>query len=266
MIRNLYRLFPKASLMARLGMLTATRAILEGILLSFLVPILAALLRPEPDLLAAQPWLVIGAIGLAFHGILTIVATPIGFAASSELAAELRQRIMRHVTTLPLGWFTDANKARLARAVTADVGTIAHLAVTIGSPAITATVLPTTIAIVTFVVDWRMALLFASIGLIAFLALRRAARIAAEAEIELERTTTEIANRAIEFGQAQPVLRAAGRATTGTERMQEALAAHRTTYRRGLARSRLPDLTFTSVVMMGFVLALTIGTNLLLSG
>ncbi|GAA0377385.1 ABC transporter ATP-binding protein [Bacillus horti] len=266
MIRKLYRLWPNPKILLRMGGLHTVMAILQGLLLGLLVPILRALLQAEPDFVAATPWLVIGAVGLLVYWILSVISTPVGFTASIELAAQLRRHLMNHVTTLPLGWFTTNRKARLARAVTADAGNIAHLAVVIGAPSITASLVPLTIVVVTFVVDWRIALLFLAIVPIAWLTLRRAGRIASIAEIELEEAATEIAGRSIELGQAQPVLRAAGQGSTGSIRMRTALDEHRETYRRGLRRSMVPDLTYTAVVMGGFIAILILCVQLLLSG
>ena len=148
--------------------------------------------------------------------------------------------------------------------MTADVGNAAHLAVTIGGPAITSTLLPATVVAVTFVVDWRMALLLCAIAVVAYLALQRAARIAADAEIELERAATGVASRAIELGQAQPVLRAAGHAD-GTPRMRAALEDHRETYRDGMRRARQPFFVYTGVVVGGFVAVLALAAWLMLS-
>jgi ATP-binding cassette subfamily B protein len=266
MIRRLYRLWPHPGLLVRLGLLTAVRAVLQGVLLGLLVPILRALLRPEPDFAAATPWLLTGAVGLLIYGVLTVIATPIEFTASGQLVAQLRRHLMRHVATLPLGWFSTERKAGLGRVVTASAGAVGQLAVTIGTPAITATLVPASVIVVTFVVDWRMALLFLAIAPLALLALRRSGRVAAIADHELEQAATEIAGRAVELGQAQPVLRAAGRAGSQNDRMREALDEHRLRYRRGLDRSLLPDLTFTAVVMAGFVAVLLVGAQLLLDG
>ncbi|MYR10963.1 ATP-binding cassette domain-containing protein, partial [Streptomyces sp. SID724] len=187
------------------------------------------------------------------------------FAAAGTLAAQLRRRLMHHVSTLTLGWFTAEHKARLARAVTSDVGSAAHLAVTIGGPVITSTLLPATVVVVTFTVDWRMALLLCAIALVAYVALRRAARIAEIAEIELERAAAGVAGRAIELGQAQPVLRAAGH-TEGTPRMRAALEDHRETYREGMRRARRPFFVYTGVIMAGFIAVLALAAELMLSG
>ncbi|MHA6628764.1 ABC transporter ATP-binding protein [Pseudonocardia sichuanensis] len=264
MIRRLYRLWPQPKLLARLWLLTAVQAVLQGLLLGLLVPILGAVVREEPDLAAATPWLVLGAVGAAGYAALSIIANPVGFRAAGELAAQLRRSLMRHVSTLPLGWFTADHKARLARAVTADVGDAAHLAVTVAGPTITSTLLPATVVAVTFAVDWRMALLLCAIGLVAFGALRRAAGIAETAEIELERAAVGVAGRAIELGQAQPVLRAAGLAG-GTPRMHAALVDHRETYRDGMRRARRPFFGYTAVIVGGFVAVLALAAELVLS-
>ncbi|SEF11940.1 ABC transporter ATP-binding protein [Jiangella alba] len=263
MIRRLYRLWPEPQLLGRLWLLTATQAVLQGLLLGLLVPILDAVVRPEPDLAAATPWLWLGAAGAVVHAVLSIVATPVGFRAAGTLAAQLRRRLMRHVSTLPLGWFTAEHKARLARGVTADVGDAAQLAVTVAGPAITSTLLPATVVVVTFAVDWRMALLLCAIALAALWALLRAARIAEIAEVELERAAVGVAGRAIELGQAQPVLRAAGLAD-GTPRMRAALADHRDTYRDGMRRARRPFFVYTGVVNAGFVAVLALAAGLVL--
>ncbi|GAB2559776.1 ABC transporter ATP-binding protein [Gracilibacillus alcaliphilus] len=266
MIRKLYRLWPDHGILLRLGALHAILAVLQGLLLGLLVPILRALLQIEPDFQAAAPWLIAGTIGLIAYWILTIIATPVGFSASMDLAAGLRHHLMNYVSTLPLGWFTDTNKARLARAVTADSGNVAHLAVVIGAPAIVSMLVPLTIIGVVWLIDWRVALVFLVIIPIALITLRRAGRIASESDIELEEAAAEIAGRAIELGQAQTVLRAAGQGRSGSARMREALDEHRASYRRGLRRSMIPDLTYTAVVLGGFVGILALTVQQLLSG
>ncbi|PRD44599.1 ABC transporter ATP-binding protein [Sphingobacterium haloxyli] len=266
MIKKLYNLWPEPGLLIRLGALHAINAVLQGVLLGMLIPVLRVLLQPKPDFSAAEPWLIVGGIGLFVYAILTIIATPVGFTASMELTAKLRHRVMEHITSLPLGWFTTEQKARMARSITADVGNAPNLAVTIGAPAITATLVPATLILVTFFVDWRIALLLLSIMVLALVALRHAGNVAAIADEELEETATEIAGRAVELGQAQTVLRAAGLGVTGTSRMQEALEGHRITYRKGLQKSMWPDLTYTGVVMGGFIALIVLGTQLLVDG
>lgn len=266
MILNLFRLGSNPALVYRLGILTALRALVQGMLLALLIPIFHVLLQPQPDFGAAGPWLTFGAVSLIVYWLLSAIATPVGFAASIELGDTLRHRVMEHVTRLPLGWFTPDQKARLSRAVTVDTTAIGHLAVELGSPAITATIVPLSIIVISFFIDWRMAFVFAAIALLAFITLKRAGDISSKADEELDAASTELAGRAIELGQAQIVLRAAGQAESGSARMQSALDAHRDVYREGLRKSMVPDLTYTGTVTLGFTAILLLGAWLLTSG
>ncbi|WP_433327418.1 ABC transporter ATP-binding protein [Spirillospora sp. CA-294931] len=266
MIREVYRLWPHPRPLVRVWLLTAFLAVGQGLLLGALLPVLRALLRPDPDFTAAAPWLITGGIGLLAHMALTAIATPIGFNATMDLAIQLRRHLMGLVTTLPLGWFTADRKARFVHTVTTVAGHLAQLTVTVGAPAITCMVVPATVTAVTFAVDWRLALLFLATFPLALPAMRRSKRIVAAVSVDMETAGKEVAGRAIEFGQAQPVLRAAGHATTGTARMRDALDDHRSQYRRALRRTLGPELTYNGVVAAGYVAVLVLGVQFLLNG
>ncbi len=264
MIKRLYKLFPDKSIILRLTILHAALAILQGALLGVLVPVIKTLLEPRPDFEAINAWLVAGGICFGLYVVLTVVATPIGFGASMQLGAELRHRLMSRVAQMPLGWFTWDNKASLARHITADVGSIAQLAVAIGAPAIVALLVPVSIIIVTCFINWKIGVLFLLIMPLVMLVLRWVARIASDEEIKLEKAATGIAGKAIELGQAQTVLRAAGKAVHGTTLLQQALEDHRIVYRKGLKRATLPFLSFISAVTIGFILIIFLITYLFL--
>ncbi len=266
MIGRLHRLHPHPSDLAKVIGVHGTMAILQGLILALLVPVLRALLQPEPDIDAALPWLLLGAAGVTVYWVLKAVSTPIDFAVSMRIAAQVRNRLMAHVTKLPLGWFTSSAKAKLSRTITTSAGAVAHLGVTFGPPTISGALVPLTVVAVVFFVDWRLALLLLLVLPAAFLALRRSGRIVAEVDRDLEKAAVEIAGRAIELGQAQPVLRAAGLGRVGSGRMRAALDEHRASYRRGLRRTVFPDLSYTGVIMLGFTAVLIMGTHFLLSG
>ncbi|WP_020673545.1 ABC transporter ATP-binding protein [Amycolatopsis nigrescens] len=266
MIRQIHRLYPHPGLLVRMGLFQAVLAVLQGLLLGLLVPVLRALLRPEPDFAAATPWLITGAIGFGLYLVLSVITTPVGFAASSELTAQLRHRLMGHLTTLPLGWFSADRKAQFVRTVTGVTAAIARICVVVGGPVINCVLVPATVVVVTFTVDWRLASLLLVAMPIAVLVLRASRRITVDVVRDMEVAANEVTGRAIEFGQAQSVLRAAGQAGTGTVLMRDALAEHRRRYRRGLNRLLVPSLSYTGVVMAGFVVVLVFGARFLLDG
>ena len=253
MIKRLYDLFPDRSVILRLTAYHVILALLQGMLLAILIPILNCLLNPHIDIGSVKPWLITGIAGLIAYMVLTIIATPIGFTASMKLATQLRNNIMNHITRLPIGLFNSENKAKFARVITTDVGMISHLAVSIGGPAIVAVLVPATIIIVSFFINWKIGLLLFFIMLLALWVLRWAARIASEEEIKLEKAGTVIAGKAIELGQAQAVLRAAGKGVEGTELLQRSLEDHRIIYRDGLQRAVLPFFSFIGVITLGFI-------------
>ncbi|WDG33029.1 hypothetical protein N7925_34190 [Streptomyces sp. CA-278952] len=111
MIRRLYRLWPNPKLLARLWLLTAAQAVLQGLLLALLIPILDAVVRPEPQVGAAAPWFVPGGVGAALYAALSIIATPVGFAAAGALAAQLRRLLMHHPSRCALMLMTSATIA-----------------------------------------------------------------------------------------------------------------------------------------------------------
>ncbi|MFF0227186.1 ABC transporter ATP-binding protein [Streptomyces sp. NPDC004629] len=266
MIRRLLRLWPQRSTLLTLGTLHIALAVLQGALLALLIPVLHRLLTPHPGLMAALPWLLAGSLGVAVYWALTVYATPVGFAASMQLTAAARRTVMEHVTALPLGWFGAANKARLARTTASSTSELGRLVAQIGPQVIAATVVPATLVVVTALVEWRIAVVFLPTAPLAVAALRRSGRIAAEANTALDEAATELAGRAVELGQAQHVLRAAGQATTGGERLREALDEHRLRYRRGLRRSLLPGLGYVAVVMACFVAVIALVARFLLDG
>lgn len=252
--------------LSRFVLLQAALAVLQGLLLGLLFPILRAVLRPEPDLAAASPWLLLGVAGVLLHWMLSVAATPVGFAASGELGVRLRLRLMAHLTTLPLGWFTAEAKGAFARTVTTATTAIARLYVVVGGPVITTTLVPLTVTALTLFLDWRLGLiLLATLPLTAVL-LHRCRRGTAVASAEIEVAANEIATRAIEYGQAQTVLRAAGRSGTGTRQLRAALAEHHRRYARTLNSALLPTLSVTAVVALGFVAVLALGVHFLRTG
>lgn len=264
MIYRLYTLVPLPGLLMRLWALHAVSAVLQGVLLGLLLPLFHDLLRAEPDFSAATPWLILGASGVLVFMVLSVIATPLSFAASTELSSSVRRQLMQHVATLPLGWFSAGNRTRLARALTADAGHIGQLAVSIGAPSIRALLTPLTVVIVTCFIDWRLALILLAILPPAFLALRRAGDVASDVEIDLERANAQIAGQAMEIGQAQPVLRAAGYTSRETERLRRILDGHREVYLSGLRRAVVPDLTYTAITTVGCIAYLAATVTLLL--
>ncbi len=170
------------------------------------------------------------------------------------LAAQLRNKVMNHITRLSLDRLPQDNKARFARIITADVGLIVQLAVTIGAPAIVALPVPATIIVVTLFVNWKIGILFLAVMPAALLVLRWGARISAEEEKKLEKAATDIAGKAYRTGTgAKPCC---GRPVKVRQVLSYCSRYWKSTgwyTAKGLQRATLPFLSFIGAVTAGFI-------------
>lgn len=266
MIRRLLTLWPHHATMRRLAALYTVTAILQGGMLTLLIPILRTLLAPHPDLRAAAGWLAALAMTGACYALALRASMRFGYRTSGTIMRDLQHGIGRHLATLPLGWFTGNRAGALARTATQSSVSAAGTASHVWPELLSAIVTPATVVVVTIFVDWRMAAAFAVTIPIALAVLARTGPIVRRTQTVMETAAAEGTARAIEFAQAQPVLRSSGRAHAGYARMEDALDEQRRAFRWALTRHTMPQYTFIGVVQSGFVIALFTGTWLALGG
>nr|WP_212763560.1 ABC transporter ATP-binding protein [Gordonia araii] len=66
-------------------------------------------------------WVTTGAVGAALWLVLLVQSSRVGHYADAAILYDLRSRIVRHLGSLPLGWFRDAGSGRVKRAMTGDL-------------------------------------------------------------------------------------------------------------------------------------------------
>lgn len=266
MLRKFRDVLERPGLLLRMCGLQVAMALLQGVLLGLLLPVFGALLRSEPDFADAAPWLWAGVVALLLYLILNLIATPTAFSASMDITAQIRQKLVAHAARLSPGWFDADSKMRLARAVTADSAAIGTLSVTFGAQIIVDVFAPAALGALALFIDWRVALpLVCGIPLLLagiVVMNRRYAYI----EEEIAAASAEIAGHAVQFGYAQPVLRAAGKETREDSRMKQAIDLHRKVFQNGLNRSVPSHLGCMAIPICAFILALVVGVRLLLEG
>lgn len=266
MIRRLLTIVTDPRPLLHVAALQAVLGVVQGLLLGALVPILRALLAPQPDFAAAAPWLGVAGAGVLIYWWFNVRTMTVGFVAAGETTAQLRGRLIEHLNVLPMGWFSGDNKGRFVRTATSVAGEVGHVSVVVAGPAVNCISVSVTIAAVTLVVDWWLGMVLALTLPAALLAARNCRRSTVGVVADIEAAGNEIAGRAVEYGQAQSVIRAAGRGRIGTVQMRDALDEHRRRYARGLNRLVWPDQLYTWVVAAGFVVTLALTATFLLDG
>lgn len=241
-------------------------ALLQGVMIGTLLPILRIFLGTEPDVRAAAPWLIINGIALVVFIILNVLSTSTAFVASLGIGAQLRKRIIDHTSKLSPGWFSSGNKTRLARVVTADSAAVGTLAVTFGAQIIQEVFAPAALCAIALFINWQVALpLVISIPILLLMISIDGHRLS-YIEEEISAAEGEIAGSAVEFGHAQVVLRAAEKNNRADIHMRELIDTHCRVFQKGLNTSVPSRLACMVIPICAFVIALVIGVSQMLGG
>ncbi len=239
-------------------------AVLQGVAFVLLVPLLEALLGPDPA--RAWPW--VGALAAVFAGYAWCHWTGqmTGYRLGTGLSRTLHHGLGDAVARLPLGWFTAARTGQLAQLASTSVvdvmGAPAHLL----RPVVSAVVTPAVVVGAIAFLDWRLALAAVVTVPLAALTWRLTTRLTGGADHAVDAAAVDAAGRVVEFAQHQPVLRAFRRTTDGYGLLDDALVAQRAAGRRLLLRVVPGFTTFVLVLQLGFTIVLLAGTYLALGG
>ncbi|MGA5560604.1 ABC transporter ATP-binding protein [Streptomyces platensis] len=266
MIRQLYRVLgPEGSRpLNRLLALQCGAAVLQGIAFALLVPVLRALLGPDPN--DVWPWLTAFVVCALAHAVLQGAAISGGFTVGSQLSRVLHRRMADQALRLPLGWFTAGRTAEFSRLAGQNViqvmSTPAHLL----RPFISSLLTPATLVIATFFFDVRTALVLLVCAPVLFAVQLASTAVMRRLDLGRDAAIGESADRVLEYARNQPVLRAFGRTAEGYGALDEALAAEARADRRLIARG-LPGLvSFSFATRLVFALLLVLGVSWQLDG
>jgi ATP-binding cassette, subfamily B, bacterial IrtB/YbtQ len=248
----------------RLLALLALTAVLQGVAFALLVPLLRALLGPNPTT-AWGPLAAFCAAGLAYLAV-AFVAQNTGFRVGSEVARRLHHRLGAAIAALPLGWFTPGRVGELARLNSQSVLQVMNLPAHQLRPLSTAVLTPATVLVGLYAVDVRLALAITVAAPVLVAVLLVSNRMIGRSDRGRDAAIHEATARVVEFGQAQPVLRAFGRITEGHRMLDDALVAQRDADRR-MIRLAVPGLvSFAFAVRVLFATLLVLTANLALGG
>jgi ATP-binding cassette subfamily B protein len=265
-IRRLFAVLdpPGRARLRRMLIGLVTGAVVQGCAFALLVPVLRALLGPDPT--GAWPWLGLMAATWVVYSACYWDSIMAGYTTGTGLSRTLHHALGDHIATLPVGWFTAERSGQLTRLTGKGVqdimGTPAHLL----RPIVTAFVTPLVVIALMAVFDWRLALAAMVTVPLAVAAYRWTGWLVGTADHAHDAAATEAGGRVLEFAQAQPVLRAFRRTVHGHRVLDEALVAQRDAGRRLLLRAVPGFVSFVLVVQLAFTVVLLVGTYLALGG
>jgi ATP-binding cassette subfamily B protein len=165
-------------------------------------------------------WLVV--VGLGVRGLLLGLALTITHFADVDLQAVLRRRIIRRLSGVRLGWFTENSSGTVRKAAQNDIADLHHLVAHHSVEMTAAVVLPVGALGYLCFLDWRLALL--AVGTLPLFAAAYAwmMRGYAEKMAEMNAAYGRISSAVVEFVTGIGVVKAFGRARRAHETYQRA--------------------------------------------
>lgn len=212
-------------------------------------------------------WVVVGlGVCLFLQGLAFYRSTIDVFISTYALMADMRLRLGEHLRHLPMGFFTTRKSGDLNTVLTVDVGQVEQVFTHIYALLVAMIALPVFVAVILFIVDWRMALATVATVPLAIPAMmwgqhlvRRGGERRAQAQIN-------VISRVIEYIQGIQVLKACRLVGARFSQLERALADLR---RRSFELEAKPApfiLAYAAVIELGFIFVLLVGAYLLLGG
>lgn len=239
-------------------------AVAQGVAFALLVPVLRAVLGPDPA--AVWPWLGWLALAAVVSAATHYASQIAGYETGATVSKALHHRLGDQLAGLPLGWFSAERVGMVGRLASQGVVELSGVPAHLLRPLINGFLTPATVVAAMFVFEWRLALAAALCAPLLWASFRLTNTLVQRADAGAHRVLDEAGGRVVEFAQTQSVLRAFGRTVDGHRMLDDALVAQRDAG-RSLMRVGLPAFVgFTAVIQAAFTAILLFGTYLVLDG
>lgn len=146
----------------------------------------------------------------------------VGHFADAELQRSLRQRIIRHLQRLPLGWFDRRSSGSVRKLVENDVVALHQLVAHSIQDVLTAITVPVVSLVYLFIVEWRMALSALAPLVLVMLVYPLLMRGAGEKYLQYDQATQALSGATVEFVQGIAVVKRFGQVGRSHRRYRDA--------------------------------------------
>ncbi|WP_250955111.1 ABC transporter ATP-binding protein [Rhizobium sp. CG5] len=221
------------------------------------MPVISNLLLNQTQ--TAASWLLFFFVGVLACWALRRYVEEAGMGVGTAIVQSARHRIGDHIASLPVGWFSPENTARLSHVVSHGMMEVAQLPAHLFTPLISSAVTPIVIVLALLALNWQM-------GLIALVALPIlagifviASRLGMAADEGFHHKAAATSQRIVEFAQAQSVLRAFNGEGGGTRFLEQAIEDQRKSGLKLIYMSAVSVVLNAWVVQVIFAALLIVG-------
>ncbi|GAB3931580.1 ABC transporter ATP-binding protein [Kribbella albertanoniae] len=157
---------------------------------------------------AVVGWLAVGVAGAAGRLGLLVAGNLLTHYVDADLQRQLRARLARHLSTVPLGWFSKKGSGELKKVLDDDIEDMHHLVAHAGLDVASAVGLPLAAIVYLVTVDWRMTLVTLALLPLAMLTISRAHRTLPVRMQQLVTAQQSINNATVEYVDGIQVIKA----------------------------------------------------------
>lgn len=237
-------------------------AVLQGLAVTALVPVLSAMLDARFD--EGWAWLGVMAVAVLVASIASYGQAMRGFRVALALLRTLQNRIGDHVATLPLGWFQTERIGRLSRIVTNGTMNLGSLPAHLLTPLVTGIVTPATVVVCLLFLDWRIGVAALLTAPLLALAFWWSSRLIERGDRLVDAASAEVGERVVEYARTMRVLRAFGGTGRVYEPLERSLAEHGRS-RAAMLRTVVPGTLLVGLtVQFAFSVVIITGASLAL--
>ena len=271
MIRTLLQLSNDAArrMLRQLVALIVVTGVLQGVAFVLLVPLLQALFDvpgdPDASRRVLTAWLWLAGVGVLYVGA-TWWASILGQRSAVEVLASLEERIGDRLVELPLGWFASERSGQVSDLATRGVIFAASAPYAVLRPILHAFLVPGTVVVGTFFVDWRIALVLAASAPVMWFVYRWLSGALRRTDATYNVAAAHASSRIIEFATSQPAVRTAGDGSVAQQLVDAALVDQHRVKRRSHLVNVGGLSVFGVVVQLTLVAMTAVGTFLALGG
>ncbi len=198
-------------------------AVLQGLAMALLVPLLQALLASDQNALIF--WLQV----MVFLVLLTSAAryqqTVKGASLALLVLQSLHHRLGDHLTRVPLSWFDNDKVGRLSRSATSGTLMVTNIFTQLLPPVFNGLLTPITVAFTLFVFNWYLGIAALLSMPLIYLMQKQSAYWIAKSEEQVDKASVEASNRVVEFARYQSLFRAFGKNIDSYEPLEQAIIA-----------------------------------------
>ncbi|QXQ15649.1 ABC transporter ATP-binding protein/permease [Skermania piniformis] len=204
---------------------------------------------------AAWPWVLGMVAAVAVAGLAGYAHIALGLRIAVGMQRGLQTRVGQHLATLPQGWFTSHDAAKISRVALSSVREVQGVFTHLAAHRLSAFAVPTVVALGMLAVDWRVGVVMLVAVPVLWAAGRIAERGYLRADARLHAAGADADSRVVEFARAQPVLRAFGAIGARNRGLDRALGEQRRAA-VGLVGASVPSLIGFGLLVQLVFLAL----------